>query len=776
MAGPIGLDLQRKEAWNKVTGAAKYTDDDIVPGILHAKLVTSPHAHAKILSIDTCEALQAPGVQAVITGNTYPVLCGSVLADRPPLARDKVRYFGEPVAMVVATSEAEAIMAAKVVKVEYEELPVVNSLQQAIEENAPLVHENISQYEHVLKEVYPKQNSNICHHVQIRKGDIAKGFAESDIIVEASYTLPQSDHVAMEPRNARAKILTSGEVVITASTQAPYSTVKMISRNFNLGEQDITVKTPLVGGGFGGKASIQLEILAYLASRAVGGKLVKIVNTREADLITSPCKIGCEGWVKLGSTADGQFKALEIRYLIDVGAYADTGPRMAEAAAVDGTGPYRIDNVWGDSYAVYTNHPYVTSFRGFGHVSAAFCIERTIDKLANTLGLDPLVIREENIIKPGDTTSTQVEVTSSNVGDLSKCLAKLKQAINWQEGTRIDVGNGKIRAKGISCFWKTSSSPTDASAGVILTFNKDGSLNINTGAVEFGPATKTTAAIILAERLKMDVNRIRVFMDVDTRVSPHYWKTVASKSTFIIGNAVLAAAEDLIKQLRSIGAVVLNCSPDDLEMANEWVYMRNNPQKFVAFKDIVHGYKYPNGNSIGAQIIGKGSYIMADLAPLDPMTGKGKPGPYWTPGVQAVEIEYDPRDFTYRFIKAATVIDVGKVITPKTAKGLIMGGMCMGLSLASREEFIFTNTGVVENTSLRTYKTIRYGQVPEYIVEFVETPCTDGPYGARGLAEHGILGMPSALANALSVAAQAELDYLPLIPEYIWQTKTGGIV
>ncbi|MDT8900441.1 xanthine dehydrogenase family protein molybdopterin-binding subunit [Anaeroselena agilis] len=776
MSGPIGLDMQRKEAWDKVTGAAKYTNDYVVPGMLHAKLVTSPHAHAKIVALHSDEALRAPGVVAVLTGETYPVLCGSVLADRPPIARGKVRYFGEPVAMVVATGEPEAIRAAKLVKVEYECLPVINSVQAAVAEGAPLVHEDLAGYEHVIKEVYPKPGSNICHHVQIRKGDFAQGFAESDAIVEASYFLPQSDHVAMETRTARAEILPSGQVVITTSTQAPFSVVKMISKNFQLGEQEITVKTPLVGGGFGGKASVQLEILAYMASRAAGGRLVKIANTREEDFVTSPCKLGCEGRVKLGATKDGLFKAVELEFLVDVGAYADTGPRMTEAALVDGTGPYKIENVWGDGYSVYTNHPYATSYRGFGHIAAAFCIERTIDKLAKTLGLDPLVIRAKNAIIPGETTSTQVEVTASNAGNLAECLEKLGQAVNWQEGTRIDVGNGKIRARGISCFWKTSSSPSNASAGVILTFNNDGSLNLNTGAVEFGPATKTTAALILAEKLKMDVSRIRIFTEVDTCVCPHYWKTVASKSTFMIGNAVLAAADDLIRQVCDTAAVVIGCTPEELDVAEEWVFMKNDRQKYLAVKDVVHGYKFPNGNAIGAQAIGRGSYIMPELTPLDPITGKGKPGPYWTPGAQAVVIEYDPKDNTYRFIKAATVIDAGRVITPKTARGLVMGGMSMGLSLASREEFIFADDGTVTDTSLRTYKTIRFGETPEYIVDFVETPCLDGPYGARGLAEHGIIGMPAALANALSMAAEVELDYLPLVPEYIWQSKTGGQV
>lgn len=770
----VGLSLQRQEAWDKVTGAAKYTDDFIVAGIYHAKLVMSPVAHALIEAIDTSEALNAPGVLAVLTGETCPVLCGSVIADRPPLAKNKVRYFGEPVAVVVATGEAEAMRATKLVRVEYNQLPVVNSVSQALAEKAPLIHENLADYEHVVKDVYPEPGTNICNRVQIRKGDIAKGWAKSDVVVEASFFLPQADHIAMETRSAHAEIKPSGQVIISTSTQGPFSVRKQVKKSFHIDENRITVKTPFVGGAFGGKASVQLEILAYMASKAIGGKPVKIANTREQDIATSPCKLGLEANVKVGASKDGYIKAMELTYLVDTGAYADTGPRMTKAMAVDCTGPYCVESVWCDALTVYTNHPYATSFRGFGHVSYTFCIERAMDKLASALKVDPIELRLKNAIASGHTSPTQVEITESNTGDLKSCLLRLRELSNWQAGESIQTDNNKIRAKGVSCFWKTSDSPTNAASGVVLTFNVDGSINLNCGAVEFGPGMKTTAAQILADKLKMDISRIHVVMEVNTEVSPKHWKTVASMTTFLVGNAVLAAADDLIQQLCNTGAVALKCQPDGLAVANEWVYRKDNPDVYIAFKEIAQGYKLPNGNSVGPMIIGRGSFIMPNLTSLDPMTGAGKAGPYWTVGAQAVEVEYDPSDSSYRFIKAATVLDAGKVINPKTAKGLIMGGMCMGLGLGSREAFSYKETGEMEATSLRTYKVMHYGEVPEYLVEFVETPQMEAPYGARGFGEHGILGIPAALANALSKATQLEMNWLPVTPESIWQVQTGG--
>ena len=764
----------RKEAWDKVTGTAKYTDDYIIPGILHAKLVTSSCPHGRIESVDISEASKIPGVKAVLTGESCAVLCGSLLEDRPPLAVEKVRYFGEPVAMVVGETEREAMEAVNKITVKYKPLTVVNLPSEAVAEKAPLIHENLVKYKKAVDDIYPETNTNIANRIKIRKGDMVKGWSECDAVIEASFQLPKSDHIAMETRSARAEIHPDGQVIITTSSQSPFSVKKELSQYFQIEEGKITVKTPFVGGGFGGKAPVMLEILAYLASKSVGGKPVRIANTREEDIVSSPCRMGLEARIKLGATRDGFLKAAEMTYLVDTGAYTDIGPLLAKAVAVDCTGPYNIENVWCDSLCVYTNHPYSTSFRGFGHACYTFCMERALDKLSCALGMDSFDLRIKNAIAPGNTTPTQVKATSSNTGNLSACLEQLKSSINWREGARIDLGNGIIRAKGISSFWKTSDSPTDAVSGVLLTFNSDGSINLNSGVVEYGPGMKTPLAQILAERMKMDINRVHVKFEVDTQVCPEHWKTVASMTTFMAGRATFRAAEDLIGQLKRTASIALKCPPEDLEIANERVYFRPDPSFFVEFKDLVRGYKYPGGESVEGQILGRGSYIMNNLTALNRETGAGKAGPAWAVGAQAVEVELDLKDFTYRLINAATVIDAGKVLNPKTARGLVTGGMCMGLGLGSREAFDYSDAGKVLNTSLRTYKVIHIGEEPRYTVDFIETPQIDAPYGARGIAEHGIIGIPAALANALSTAAQTELDQLPVTPETIWRTKTGG--
>ena len=622
----IGIDVQRQEAWDKVTGVAKYTDDSLTPGMLHGKILTSSYAHARIKSIDLSEAFKQPGVQAILTGKDCGVRCGTVLEDRPPLAVDKVRYYGEPVALVIASSEREAMSAVQKINVKYKPLPVVHSLLEAVSSKAELIHENLEQYQKAVKDIYPEPNTNIADRIKIRKGDMAQGWGESDVTVEASFQLPKSDHIAMETRNARAEIHPDGQVIITTSSQAPFSVKKTLSQYFKLEEGKITVKTPLVGGGFGGKAPVDLELLAYIASKAVGGKAVKVANTREEDMVTSPCRMGLEAMVKLGATKEGYLKAAEMTFLVDTGAYTDIGPRLAKSIAVGCTGPYHVEHIWCDSLCVYTNHPYSTSFRGFGHASFTFCVERMMDKLAQKLGADPLELRMKNAILPGETTPTQVKATASNMGNLSECLKKLKEVINWDEGSVTELGNNKVKTKGISCFWKTSDSPTNSISGVLLTFNSDGSINLNSGVVEYGPGMKTNMAQILAERMKMDIDRIHVKLEVDTQVCPEHWKTVASMTTFMAGRAVLRAADDLIMQLKSLSAVILRCPPEDLEVGQEKVYLKQDPSTFVEFKNLVHGYKYPDGQSIEGQILGRGSYIMNHLTTLNRETGAGNAG------------------------------------------------------------------------------------------------------------------------------------------------------
>ncbi|PKG24000.1 xanthine dehydrogenase family protein molybdopterin-binding subunit [Niallia nealsonii] len=765
----IGKSVVRKEAWSKVNGTAKYTGDYFASDALFVEMVKSCYAHAWIQSIDTTEAEKIGGVRAVILGDNLPLI-GEEVIDRPPLATKKVRYYGEVVALVVADSYEIAKKAANKLQIEYEPIPIVNSPLEALKKDAPLIHENITAYKKD-EGIYPEEGTNIINRTKIRKGNLEKGWNDSEFVMEASFSIPLSDHAAMETRTVLCEIISEEKIHIVTSSQAPYMVKKIIGRDFNISPGRIVVETPLVGGGYGGKASVHLEIFAYIASRAVGGRKVKIVNSREEDIAVSPVHIGLSATIKLGCDSNGKLQAAQLQYIFDGGAYADKAPHLATAGAVDCTGPYKLENITCDSLCVYTNHPYAAPFRGFSHGEVHFAFERAMDLLAKKANIDPLAFREINAIKPGDTTPTQVKVNNSNVGNVKKCIKKLKVLMDWDGGTIKELGKDLVRVKGICCIWKNSTIGPDASSGVVLTFNSDGSINLMSGLVEIGTGTKTVLAQILAEKMRMDVNKIYVRMTVDTQTEPEHWKTVASRGTLMAGRAVMAAADDAIRQLKQMASIVLHAPADDFEVGYEKVFLIDDPKTFIDIKDIAYGYVYPNGNAIGGQIIARGTYMLRGLTNLDPETGAGNPGPEWAVSAQGVEVEFNKRTFEYTIKKAITVMDIGEVLNTKAAEGQLKGAMSMGISWACKEAFYFDENGVLLNPQLRTYRPIRYGEQPEYLVDFVKTPHLEAPYGARGAGEQGLIGMAAALGNALSAAANVSLQSLPLIPENIWKEK-----
>ena len=768
----IGKNVQRKDAWDKVTGKATYTDDFPTSSILNARLLTSTHAHARILSIDISNALNLKGVKSVLTGDNFPELFGPLLQDRPALARNVVRYAGEPIAMVVAQDKSTAEQAIRLIKIEYEPLPVVLVPSDAIATAAPLIHEKTNGYKKVLTDIYPEDKTNIASRYRMQKGNVNEAFNCCDYVVEQHFFLPPSDHLAMEVRTARAEITADGNVIITTSSQSPYSVRKQISEAFMIPSGNIQVRVPFVGGGFGGKAPVMLEILAFLASRSVGGKEVRLTIPREQDMAAAPCRMGLEANIKIGANHTGHIQAAELTYWLDCGAYTDISPYMAKAIAVDCTGPYNIENLYCDAMCVYTNHTYATSYRGFSHESFTFCIERALDMLAKKCKIDPLEFRIINAIRPGSLTPSQVKCTESLIGDLPQCLNNIKQLSEWSVENVVPIKKDIVSAKGVACFWKTENPPTDAISGAFITFNPDGSVNLHTGVVEMGSNCQTHLAQILAEKLKIDVNQVHVITSVDTRTAPEHWKTVASLTEYMAGHAVVRAADDMLEQLRSNGAQALRCSAAEIEISHGRVFSRKNPEQFIAFKDIVQGYKADTGESIGEPVLGRGGFMLKGLSMLNPQTGVGKTGPSWTLGAQVVEVEANLKDCTYRILNASTVIDVGKVINPESMHAMIAGGMAMGISLASRECCIYDKNGIPKLPNLRTYKLMHIGQEPNYHVEFVETPESQSPYGVRSFAEHGIIGIPAALGNALSAAFGKQIVSLPITPETIWHTNS----
>jgi CO/xanthine dehydrogenase Mo-binding subunit len=769
----IGVSVPREDGREKVHGQARYADDLHPPGLLYAAVLRSPHAHARIRSLEFSQAAELPGVRGVFSGSDFPRLIGIYLGDKSVLAMEKVRHYGEGVAAVVADSEAIAREALERIKVDYEPLPVIAGPREALAETAVLVHERMDRYFHI-PAILPEPGSNIANRTRIRKGDAAAAFRRAEVTVEGEFSLPPGDHAAMELRSATASIGPDGRVLIRSSTQSPFVVRMLLSRHYGIPPGKIRLVAPRVGGGFGGKAGIQLEALAYQLSARMGGRPVRVANSREEDMAGSPGRPGLEARIKLGAGRDGLLVASEVLLLFDAGAYADYAVNVSRAAGYAASGPYRVPNLTVDSLCVYTNHPFATAFRGFGHIEMAFAVEGAMDLLAAKLNMDPARLRLINAVRPGDTTPGR-SVLDASTGDLPGCIEAVTRRLEWEGGLSREVGHQRVRAKGISCFWKAPAIPPNTDAGAVLSFNEDGSVNLMTGVVEIGQGTHTGLAQLLAERLGIDPEQVHVVREVSTDTSPHDWATAASRSLFMAGRAALAAAEDALVQIKQIASAPLRCPVEDLEVRDGRVFPRHDPEAGLPLGEVVLGYVYANGNSIGGPVIGRGSYIARGLTGIEAETGEGNPGLEWTLGAEAVEVELDRSDGSFRILKAACCMDVGRLVNPRLARAQAVGAMMMGIGFSTGEGFIFDNRERLLNGSLRDFKIPRYGEQPEYLVDFLETPQLDGPYGLRGMGEQGILGMPAALAGALSRAVGRPVTRLPLSPESLWRLlKAGG--
>ena len=765
----LGTSPVRTDAPAKNTGTLRFTDDRIRPGTLHTAVLFSPLAHAEIKSIATAAAASAPGVRGVFTGADWPdTLIGLYMGDKPPLARGKVRYHGEPVVAVVADDEASALNALRLVKVEYAPLPALGSPREALASGAPILHPDMASYARI-PDILPEPGTNVANRTKIRKGDVVRAIAEADAIIEGEFSFPPGDHVAMEPRVAIAEYSPDGRLEIDSSTQSPFEVRTLLAKALGLHERNIAVRATPIGGGFGGKAGIQLEPLAALLAMRFPGRPVRLANTREADLLSSPGRPGLQARVRLAARADGALLAADIEFLFDSGGYADYAVNVSRAAAISCTGPYNIPNVKTDSLCVYTNHPFATAFRGFGHIELSYATERAMDLLAARLNMDPADLRAKNLIREVNLTPTGAPM-DENTGDLPACLAKVRERLGWDtQPHRVVMPDGKIRAKGISCFWKAPAIPTFTDAGAVLYFAEDGSATLATGVIEIGQGAHEGLRMLVAEALKTDLSLVRTTRQVDTDLSPHDWATAASRSLFMAGRAALDAVADAVAQIKRIAAAPLHCPEDDLDVAGGRVFVRAEPSRFLPLATVVLGYVYPNGNAIGGPVIGRGNYITPNLSSIDPDTGAGKPWLEWTLGAEGAEVEIDPADGAIRVLAAACTMDVGKVVHPALARGQVVGAMGMGIGYSLTEGFVFDARQAVQNGSLRDYKIPRYGEDPEYFVDFVETPQDDGPYGLRGLGEQGIVGMPGCLSQAVSLAIGAQMTALPMTPESIWK-------
>ena len=699
-------------------------------------------------------------------------MVGLYMQDKRVLSKGETRYQGDVVAAVAAEDEETAERAITLLDVVYEPLAPVHDVDEALEGKI-LVHDDINNLKHYVGVFFPQKDSNIASWNKSRKGDLDKAFEEADLVLEGEYSLPAVAHVPMETHVTIVQADPySNRIKIWSSAQSPFAIRQIMADSFHIAESDVEVHIPYVGGGFGGKAGIHLEPLATLLSRAAGGLPVKVRATREQEFNQLPTRAGMRGRLKTGVTKEGKLTGIQAVYDWDSGAYADYGVNVGKTAVYSGIGPYKVENASIDSKTIYTNKVFSTAYRGFGHLETHWSIERQMDILSQHLGIDPYEFRMMNLLGPGDQTMSG-EVLTESSGSPKECLTAVVKEIGWtgrksEEERAREWKTGKVRGKGFAMLQKAPAMPANTASSVIMQMNGDGHVKMMIGAVDFGQGAITALAQIAAQELDIPIEHIEISAEIDTRANPYDWNTVASKFTFMGGNAVIKASREMLRKMKDVAAQALRTDPENLLHANGEVYHRHSPERRMTYKQIALGYMYPNGTGIGGPLISSGSSIADGLTNLHPETGQGNPAAVWTFGAHAVEIEVDIETGHVDVLKVASAFDIGQVINEKLVYGQICGGVVQGLGSALLEGYKFNADQQLMNPSFTDNKIPTMKDIPMEIVPiYIENPQQNGPYGARGVGEHPMISIPSAIGNAVYDALGINFHVLPLSPEAI---------
>jgi len=765
----IGRPHIRIDGLEKVSGAARYVDDlDFGPDLLYAEIVESPHAHALITGIDTSAAQRVDGVFRVVTGKDFPYTFGLYMKDRHIFAQDRVRFAGEQVAAVIARDPGVASRAAKLVEIGYRELLPVLDPDEAMEPDAELIHPDLGEYPHV-PWFFPRGGTNIAHWRKVRRGDMEKGFGQADVILEDTYQVPRYAHCAIEPHVIVGRHDRSGQLTLWSASQSPYTQRNLFAEALaplGLSHKDIRVITPYVGGGFGGKAGVTMEIIGAALATAVQGHPVKVRWTRRQEFTNTYQRQGLRARLKMGIKRDGSITAMEHRLHWDAGAYVEYGANVVNATGLSATGPYRIPNIKIDSLCIYTNLPPGGPYRGFGYSEFHFGLESHITRLAKKIGMDPVEFRRKNAIREGDTLAYGARMNPSG---LQEAIDRTAREIGWGRAERSADPNTVI-GKGFALFWKAPAMPPNASSAAFLKFNEDGSINVTVSGMEIGQGYLTVMAQIAAEILTVPVEKIRVQLP-DTDRNPYEWQTVASHVTWSCGNAVRMAAIDARDKILDLVSRTSGHDRDTLFLSEEAVRCRTATDFRLPLKDfVIQGIQTEDGTYRGGPIMGSGTFMPEFTSALsDPETGQGgHPNVHYTVGAGAGTVEIDKQTGKMKILKIVLAVDVGQAINPDLIRGQITGGLLQGLSTVLYEDIRFDEKGRMLNPNFADYKIPTSLDIPEEMVPIiVEVPQPDGPFGARGVGEHTMIPAAPIVANAVEDALGRRITVMPITAEKV---------
>jgi CO/xanthine dehydrogenase Mo-binding subunit len=748
----VGKRVRRTDAADKVTGRAVFGSDVGAPGMLQGAVRRSPHAHARVLSIDTRRAAAAPGVRVVVAGRDFPFTFGASIQDQPFLALDRVRYVGEPVAAVAAETELQAQEACDLIEVEYEELPAVLDPRAALADDAPLIHPGLHAYRRGRHEIVP--DSNICTVARYAHGDVAGALAAADFVFEDEFSAHGVGHAALETHAAVVQFDPgTGGYTLWVSSDRPFQLRAELALALGLPSSRVRVLVGQVGGSFGGKNTLVAEAPAVVLARFAGGRPVRVALSREEDLTASQMRMPAIIRLTTGVRRDGTLLARRADLLWDGGAYASNAVGIALRGPKAVFGPYRIPHIEFVSRMVYTNKQITGSYRGYGTTQAAWACESQMDIIARRLGIDPVAIRLRNAYGEGDPWHNGQILHGLNVVET---LRRASAEIGW--GTEPGAGAPHLRrGRGIATMIKETATPT--SSNVVVKLEQDGQVSVLCAAPEIGAGQATVLAQMAADAVGVALEAVSL-PATDTATSPYNGPVASSRTTFHMGHAIGRAGSEVRRRALALAAEALGTEADGLDLRDGVVF--EGIARRTTLREVLGSFA-----AEGCSIIAEARYSSAGSPLL-----KAEPETEWGSSIfhmiatQAVEVEVDTETGVLRVLRVAAAADVGRAVNPTACEQQVEGGVIMGLSNTLFEEFCWEG-GRIVNDGFADYKIATMQDTPEIIPILVESAHPDAPFGAKGIGEPAAAATAPAIANALYDAVGVRIYDLPITPAKI---------
>ena len=745
----VGQRVPMHDAAAKVTGQAQFTDDLVLPGMLYGRMVRSPISHGIVLNVDASAALALPGVKGVLTGDDIPDRVYGIVPkakDEHALAKPKVRYIGDEVACVVAVDQETAEEAARLVRVEYEELPAVFDPLEAIKEGAPVIHDR-----------FP---NNISTGVHKEFGDVEAGFAASAYVFEDKFYSQAVNHAPMEPHAALAQYdALNQDFTLWTSTQIPFFLKRNLATTMGVGEDKVRVIKPKVGGGFGQKIDMfAKDFCAAWFARALN-RPIKIVYDRDEVFQMTRQRHPMYLTVKTGVSKRGKIMAQHVTAHADGGAYNSTAPLMIALSCYFALIPYKVENLIYEGYHVYTNKPVGGAMRGHGVPQPRFAIERQIDLIAERIGVDAVEMRIANAIKANEPHPAGFRIYTCG---FTESLEGAAEAIGWKEKHgKLPFGRGVGLA---GAAWPSGvANMSHLTSGAVVQLLKEGRVNVLSGAADIGQGAETVICQMVAERLGVKMEDVHITA-ADTGTCPLDAGTFGSGVTVRAGNAAVLAANDVRDQLFPFVADMLECGVDELEAGDRMIWVRGNAERKVKLTDALHEYQYSDK---AVPIVGRGGWIPPADQPTDLLTQNGNFAPNYSFMTQAAEVEVDVETGKVKVIKMVTAHDCGQPINPMLVEGQLDGSIMGGMGQALYEDSTCID-GQQHNPSFLDYGFPTMMEVPDEVgLVHVDTDDPLGPFGAKEAGEGTQLAPAPAIVNAISDAIGVDFHRLPVTPDMI---------